>query len=96
MQAEENVEFIELFFGTVAFITSFIGLIPQIIKSLQTKSTKDLSMIMLVNYLLCSFAWIIYGWTVESSFVIASNIVGLLTCLILIMQKFRYDAEKST
>lgn len=90
------MEFSELFFGTIAFLTSFVGLIPQIIKSLQTRSTKDLSMVMLINYLICSCAWIVYGWIVDSQFVIASNVVGLATCLILMTQKRRYDAETPT
>ncbi|WP_031563992.1 SemiSWEET family sugar transporter [Legionella wadsworthii] len=82
-----------LFSGTVAFITSFIGLLPQIIKSLKTRSTQDLSMIMLINYLICSLAWIIYGSGTNSFFVISSNIVGLIVSLILIFLKRYYDAR---
>ncbi|AWN75584.1 SemiSWEET family transporter [Legionella anisa] len=84
---------IVLFSGIVAFITSFIGLLPQIIKSLKTKSTQDLSMIMLINYLICSVAWIIYGSSTDSFFVISSNVVGLLVSLLLILLKKHYDAR---
>jgi MtN3 and saliva related transmembrane protein len=87
---------LEYIFGSLAFITSFIGLIPQSIKSLQTRSTGDLSIVMLVNYAICSFSWIIYGWIIGSSFVLFSNVVGLVTVFILMMQKWRYDAEKSS
>ena len=83
---------ITMFSGIIAFITSFIGLLPQVIKSLKTKSTQDLSMIMLINYLVCSLAWIIYGSNTNSFFVISSNIVGLIVCLFLILLKKRYDA----
>nr|WP_277396036.1 SemiSWEET family transporter [Legionella anisa] len=82
-----------MFSGIVAFITSFIGLLPQIIKSLKTKSTQDLSMIMLINYLICSVAWIIYGSSTDSFFVISSNVVGLLVSLLLILLKKHYDAR---
>lgn len=78
--------------GTVALVTSFIGLLPQIYKSLKTKSTHDISMVMLINYLVCSAAWIIYGGYTESLFVLASNVVGLLSCLILMIQKHYYDS----
>jgi len=78
--------------GTIAFITSLIGLLPQIIKALKTKSTQDISMLMVINYLLCSFAWIVYGAYTDSLFVLASNVIGLLTCCILILQKRYYDA----
>lgn len=84
---------IVLFSGSVAFITSFIGLLPQIVKSLKTRSTQDLSMIMLINYLICSLAWIIYGSTTDSFFVISSNIVGLVVSLLLILLKRHYDAR---
>lgn len=79
--------------GIVAFITSFIGLLPQIYKSLKTKSTQDISMLMLINYLFCSVAWIIYGGYTDSFFVLASNVVGLLTSFILILQKSYYDGK---
>lgn len=79
--------------GTIAFITSFIGLLPQIIKSYKTRSTQDLSMVMLINYLICSVAWIIYGSTTNSFFVISSNVVGLIVCVLLIILKRHYDAR---
>jgi len=82
-----------MFSGLIAFITSFIGLLPQIVKSLKTKSTQDLSMIMLINYLICSVAWIIYGSNTDSFFVISSNVVGLIVSLLLILLKRYYDAR---
>ncbi|MCW8409390.1 SemiSWEET family transporter [Legionella sp. PATHC035] len=84
---------IVMFSGVIAFITSFIGLLPQIIKSLKTRSTQDLSMIMLINYLVCSVAWIIYGSSTDSFFVISSNVVGLIVSLLLILLKRHYDAR---
>ncbi|MCW8397357.1 SemiSWEET family transporter [Legionella sp. PATHC038] len=79
--------------GIIAFITSFIGLLPQIIKSLKTRSTHDLSMLMLVNYFICSLAWIIYGSSTDSFFVISSNAVGLIVSVLLILLKRHYDAR---
>lgn len=83
---------VEYFSGIVACITSFVGLFPQIYKSLKTQSASDISMAMLVNYLICSLAWIVYGSASESFFVLSSNIVGLLSAGILIIQKWHYDA----
>lgn len=82
-----------MFSGTVAFITSFIGLLPQIFKAIKTKSTQDISMLMLLNYLICSLAWIIYGSTTDSFFVTSSNMVGLIVCIVLIGLKRKYDAN---
>ncbi|MDR2158232.1 MAG: hypothetical protein LBO02_02855 [Holosporaceae bacterium] len=77
--------------GSVALITSIIGLFPQVYKSYITKSTEDISMIMLANYLVCSVAWIIHGLYTSSKFVIYSNIVGTVLSIISILQKVIYD-----
>lgn len=79
--------------GGIAFITSFIGLLPQIIKTMKTKSTQDLSMMMLMNYLICSLAWIIYGININSMMVLSSNIIGSIISFILILLKKHYDNE---
>lgn len=79
-------------FGVVASITSIIGLMPQIYKTYKTKSAKDVSMLMLVNFLICSMAWIGYGTLTDAYFVVFSNIVGLITGLVSILQKRHYDA----
>ena len=80
-------------FGAIALITSFIGLLPQSYKAYKTRSTLDISMSMLFNYVLCSIAWIIYGSCIQSSFVIMSNIVGLASALLLVFQKKYYDSQ---
>jgi MtN3 and saliva related transmembrane protein len=84
---------IESFFGTIALITSLIGLLPQAYKAYRTKSTHDLSMLMLINYLVCSIAWIVYGCYQGSAFVIWSNIAGLIISFISIFQKIYYDRK---
>jgi MtN3 and saliva related transmembrane protein len=93
VQSEGNVITLENIFGTTALVTSFIGLIPQIYKAYVTKSSKDISMLMLANYTLCSVAWIGYGLLNGSDFVLSSNIVGLITCVISIGQKLHYDKQ---
>lgn len=89
------MEYIEPFFGYIALITSLIGLLPQIYKSYITKSTDDISMIMLVNYVICSLAWIIHGFMNGANFVVWSNIAGLIISIISVAQKLYYDAQKS-
>lgn len=79
--------------GSIAFITSFIGLLPQIYKAIKTKSTQDISMVMLINYMICSLAWIVYGSSTDSFFVLSSNVVGFLISLLLIFLKRHYDAR---
>lgn len=82
---------LESFFGTVALITSLIGLFPQSYKAMKTRSTMDISMLMLLNFLCCSVAWVIYGFCIQSHIVIFSNIIGTVACLLLTLQKYYYD-----
>jgi MtN3 and saliva related transmembrane protein len=90
------MSFIAEFFGYIALITSLIGLAPQVYKTYKTKSAWDLSMVMLVNYVICSFAWIVHGFLEQSFFVVASNIAGLVISLISVLQKIYYDAKNKS
>lgn len=45
---------IQQLFGFIAFVTSLIGLLPQVYKAYITKSTQDVSLSMLINYLIGS------------------------------------------
>lgn len=87
------MSFLIMVSGIIALVTSFIGLLPQIVKSLKTQSTEDLSLIMLINYAVCSLAWIIYGAGTASFFVLSANIIGLIVSMILIFMKRYYDAS---
>ncbi|WP_264682396.1 MULTISPECIES: SemiSWEET family sugar transporter [unclassified Wolbachia] len=84
---------IEECFGFIAFITSLIGLLPQVYRAYITKLTRDVSMLMLVNYLIFSSSWLIYGICQGLTFVILSNIAGLVISIISIVQKCYYDAK---
>jgi len=81
----------ENFFGAIAFVTSVVGLFPQIYKAIRTRLTRDVSMVMLINYTICSAAWVGYSCYDKSAFVFFSNVLGLLSCFILIYLKRQYD-----
>jgi MtN3 and saliva related transmembrane protein len=83
--------YIEEILGLMALATSIIGLLPQVYKTYITKSAHDISMIMLINYFVCSVSWIGYGLCQGSLFVILSNIAGFIISVILIAQKRYYD-----
>ncbi|MGE3919703.1 MAG: SemiSWEET family sugar transporter [Gammaproteobacteria bacterium] len=87
---------IQTIFGTIAFITTIIGLFPQVYKAIKTRSTEDISMLMLLNFLVCSIAWIIYGAYAHSFFVEMSNVIGFLSSLLLILLKYYYDSKQLT
>ena len=75
--------------GFIASITSVISLIPQIVKSYKTKSVGDLSILMIVNFLISSISWALYGILIDAVSVWATNIV--MTVFAIILMKFKYD-----
>ena len=80
-------------FGNIALVSSIIGLLPQICKVYKTKSAKDISLIMLINYVICAISWTIYGIATKSTFVIYSNIVNFIMSIFSIFQKLYYDKK---
>lgn len=86
---------IQQLFGFIAFMTSLIGLLPQVYKAYITKSTQDVSLSMLINYLIGSMSWIIYGIYEGALFVTFSNIAGSFVSIISIVQKKIYDKKCS-
>lgn len=55
--------------NTIGFAAGFlmaITMIPQIIKSLKTKSVEDISLLMLIIYVASAFLWVIYGILIKS------------------------------
>jgi MtN3 and saliva related transmembrane protein len=84
----------ESFFGFVASLTTVIGMLPQVWKTYKTKSVDDVSMVMLVNYMICSVSWMIYGALLRSTFIFWSNVLSVLVAAISIYQKRRYGRER--
>ncbi len=59
----------ELFVNLIGFTAGTlmaITMIPQIIQSLKTKSVEDISLLMLLLYVIAAFLWMIYGILIKS------------------------------
>jgi MtN3 and saliva related transmembrane protein len=52
--------------GYIAGILGLIALIPQIVKSFETKSTGDLSLSMYLIYTISVILWLVYGYLINS------------------------------
>ena len=78
--------------GSVAFVTTMIGVVPQIIKGYRTKSMKDVSLVMLLNCLLCCIAWLIHGMCVADYTLVWSEVFCTITTIIVLIQKHQYAA----
>jgi len=76
--------------GAVAASLTMFSFVPQIARSLRTKSVKDISPITLFQLSLGVFLWIIYGLARKDYIIIIANIVSLTTLLALIFLYFKY------
>lgn len=75
---------------TSATLTT-IAFLPQIIKTVQTKSAKDVSMGMFVLFTIGVFLWIIYGILTRTYPVLIANAVIFCLALSQIILKIKYD-----
>ena len=77
--------------GFLAAFTSTISLVPQIYKTYKSRSTQDLSYLMLINFFVTSGLWIAYGLMLDSIAVWGANLIMLFFSFILLGFKYRYE-----
>lgn len=83
-----------LLISLVASATSILSFIPQIFQTYRTRSAKDLSMLMLLNFLICSVSWIGYGVLTHAWTVWITNTIMTVFILILIILKVQFTPKK--
>lgn len=83
MHDVEYIVFIAGFCTTIAFL-------PQIVKIVKTKSTKDVSLLMYVIYCIGVIMWILYGYLVNSHSIITVNIITFILGVTVIWMKIIY------
>lgn len=76
--------------GLTAGALTSMGFIPQVMKALKTKSTKDLSAQMLLILFAGVILWLIYGLILKDLPLIAANSVTLVSVSFLIFLKLFY------
>ncbi len=76
--------------GLIAGICTTASFLPQVIKTMRTKETKDLSVTMYLVLAAGIFLWIIYGILIESLPVISANAVSFVLAIIILILKIRY------
>jgi MtN3 and saliva related transmembrane protein len=81
-----NVEII----GFTAGIFLAISLIPQIIKSWKTRSTKDISLIWNLVNLVGELLWIIYGFGINSYSLIIMSGISFLMNVFMVSLKIKF------
>ena len=76
--------------GYFAGILVVISLLPQVIKSWKTKSTRDISLLRYIIYIIGLVLWIIYALLIDNGPVGIMNGIGLLLALSILVLKVKY------
>ncbi|VVC01703.1 PQ loop repeat protein [uncultured archaeon] len=76
--------------GYAAGLLVVISLLPQVIQSWKTKSTKDISLWRYIIYVAGLVLWIVYAIIIQNGPVAVMNGVGLALALSILYLKLKY------
>ena len=79
--------------GIMASIFALSSTVPQIVKSLKTKKTEDLSVWLILSLIVGLSLWVIYGIGKNDVVIVGGNILGVSLNLVLLLLKFRYSRK---
>ena len=77
--------------GLIAGFLTSTGFLPQLLKALKTKSTKDISAPMLIILGIGVILWIVYGVMVSALPVIIANVLSLCFISSILILKMKYQ-----
>lgn len=80
--------------GAIAATLTMFSFIPQIARSLRTKSVKDVSPVTLFQLSIGVLLWMIYGIYRKDPIIILANAVTLISLSVLIFLYFKYGRIK--
>ncbi len=82
--AVQDLGFVAAFCTTAAFV-------PQLIRVVRLRSARDISLPTFLLFSVGVFLWLLYGLSIGSKPVIASNCVTLVLSVSILVLKLRYD-----
>ena len=77
-------------FGFLAAFLTTIAFLPQVYKTWQTKSADDVSLVMLILFIIGLICWIIYGIKINSIPILVANIFTLIFNFSILILKITY------
>jgi MtN3 and saliva related transmembrane protein len=79
--------------GYFAGALTTMSLLPQVIKMWKTRSTRDVSLVMFLIFVVGISLWIAYGIAIHSAPVIIANSVSLMMGFIVLWLKFKFHGK---
>ncbi|OGD66880.1 hypothetical protein A3F08_03445 [Candidatus Berkelbacteria bacterium RIFCSPHIGHO2_12_FULL_36_9] len=77
--------------GYAAAVLTASTMLPQIIRSIRTKSVGDISIIMLIMYTINTGLWVSYGFLIGAKPVILADGLAFCAGITQLMIKFKYN-----
>jgi MtN3 and saliva related transmembrane protein len=77
--------------GLCAATLTMFSFVPQVIKIYRSKSAKDVSFTMLVQFSCGATLWTVYGIFMRDGIIILANVVTLATLLAAIFLHYKYE-----
>jgi len=85
------MDMFEVLVGIMGGALGVILFLPQLIKSLRTKSTKDISLWTYALITINAGLWVTYGLFKSDPIIYAPNLIATLLSVVMIILKRRYD-----
>jgi MtN3 and saliva related transmembrane protein len=76
--------------GWAAAVLTMFGFVPQILKIHRTRSVEDVSLLMLLQFSLGIFLWMVYGLYLQDKIIITANAISLITLVTAVGLYMRY------
>jgi len=76
--------------GLVAGSLTTLAFVPQVVKTLRTRSAEDISTFMFLLFSAGVFLWLLYGIALGALPVILANGITLALALVVLLLKFRF------
>lgn len=76
--------------GLLAGTLTTIAFIPQLQQTWRTRSANDVSLGMLLTFIIGVFLWLIYGLMLDALPIILANLITLVLTLAILILKVRY------
>jgi len=80
-----------LVIGLIGAALTTFAFLPQSIKAIKTKHTKDLSLITILMSVTGVSAWLVYGLLISDIPIIAANSVSLVIMSLVLILKLKYQ-----
>lgn len=77
------------FLGFIAGFCTTLSLVPQVIKVIRTRQTRDIALGMYILMVIGVFFWLLYGLSMKAISVIIANSITFVLSLIVLVYKLQ-------